>query len=46
MANFVYMDQTSITIVINKITSSFDLQIIEKYVKNTNQIDSEKVKTP
>jgi len=46
MADFVYMDQTGIIIVTNKVTSSFNLQTIKKYVKNANLIDSNKVNTP
>ena len=46
IADFVHIDQASITIVTNKITSSLDLQTIERYVKNANQIDSNRVKTP
>ena len=39
MADFVCIDQVGITIMTNKVASSLDLQIIEKYVKNTNLID-------
>ena len=46
MANFVYMDQADIIIVTNKVISSLDLQIIKRYMKNMNQIDSDKVETP
>ena len=46
MADFVCMDQAGIIIVTNKVTSYFDLQMIERYVKNANQIDSDKVETP
>ena len=46
MADFVCMNQASIIIVTNKVTSSLNLQIIKRYVKNTNQIDSDKVETP
>ena len=46
IADFVYMDQAGITIVINGVTVSLDLQTIERYVKNTNQINSDNVKTP
>ena len=46
MANFVCMDQAGITIITNKVTVSLDLQTIERYVKNTNQINSDNVKTP
>ena len=44
MANFVHSDQAGIIIVTNKVTSSLDLQTIEKYVKNTNYIKADEVK--
>ena len=46
LAGFAHSGQTGITIVINKVTISLDLQMIEKYVKQTNQIDWENVETP
>ena len=46
IADFVYMDQAGITIITNKVATSLDLQIIKRYVKNTNQINSDNVKTP
>ena len=46
IADFVHMDQAGITIVTNKVTSSLDLQTIEKYIKNTNLIDIAKVDIP
>ena len=45
MADFVYMNQTDITIVTNKVASSLNLQTIDKYIKNTNYIDLDKVET-
>ena len=45
MADFTYYDQTYITIVMNKVTVSLDLQTIEKYIKQANQIDSENIET-
>ena len=45
MANFVCIDQAGIMIVINKATTSYDLQTIKKYVKNANQIDLDNVET-
>jgi len=45
MANFVCNDTADITIVTNKVTSSLNLQTIEKYVKNINQIDLDSIKT-
>ena len=46
MADFVRSDQTGITIVMNKITALLDLQMIEKYIKQANQIDSGNLETP
>ena len=46
MADFAHSDQTDITIVMNKVTVLLDLQMIEKYIKQANQIDSENVETP
>ena len=46
MADFVCIDQTDIIIVINKVTLSFNLQTIKKYVKNTNLINLNKVNVP
>jgi len=40
------MNQTGIIIVTNKVTSSLDLQIIEKYIKNANLIDPDNINTP
>ena len=40
------MDQAGIIIVTNKFTFTLNLQTIEKYIKNTNLIDSENVDTP
>jgi len=46
MANFIHSDQAGITIVTNKVTSLLDFQTVEKYVKNTNHIEVNKVKVP
>jgi len=46
MAYFVCSKPNSIITVTNKVASSLDLQIIEKYIKNTNYIDVDKVKVP
>jgi len=46
IVDFVYIDQTGIVIVTNKVTSSLNLQTIKKYVKNTNFIDSDNINTP
>jgi len=44
IADFVYSNQTGIIIITNKVVSSLNLQTIEKYIKNFNHIDVEKVK--
>ena len=43
LTGFVYINQADITIVTNKVALSLDLQTIEKYIKNANYIDSNKV---
>ena len=45
MSNFIHMDTTGIIIITNKVTLPLDLQTIEKYIRNTNQINLDKVKT-
>ena len=45
IANFVHSNQAGIIIVMNKVASLY-LQTIEKYVKNLNYIDVEKIKVP
>ena len=40
MVDFIHSNHTNIIIFTNKITALLDLQMIEKYVKETNQIDS------
>ena len=44
MANFVYMDQAGI--ITNKVTTFLNLQIIKRYINNTNQINSDNFETP
>jgi len=44
IADFVYSDYTKIMIVTNKVITSLNLQTIEKYIKETYQINLEKVK--
>ena len=46
MADFVHADQAGIIIVTNKVASLLDLQTIEKYVKSSNHIDTERVEIP
>ena len=43
IADFVCNNLASIVIVTNKVALSLDLQTIEKYVKNINQINSDSV---
>ena len=45
MADYAYIDQNSIVIVTNKVTSLLDFQIIENYVKNIEHINSEDIET-
>ena len=45
MVDFAHIDQNSIVIVTNKITSSLDLQTIEKYIKNIEYFNSEDINT-
>jgi len=46
MADFVCIDQAGITIRINKDTLPLNLQMTEKYVKDTNLIDLAEVNIP
>jgi len=41
MADFVYVDHWELIIATNKVTSQFDLNTIESYIKNINVIDSD-----
>jgi len=43
--DYICSETSGIVIVTNKVASSLNLQTIEKYVKNLNQIDSENVET-
>ena len=43
MADFVCIDQHGIIIIISKVTSLLDLQTIDNYVKNVNNIDSNNI---
>jgi len=36
MTDFIHIDQAGITIVTNKVTTPLDLEIIKRYIKNTN----------
>ena len=44
-ADFICLEQADIIIVTNKVTSSLDFQTVENYIKNTNQIEADKVKS-
>jgi len=44
MANFVYSEQIGIVIITNKVVFLLNLQTIERYVKSSNNIDTENVK--
>ena len=44
-ADFVWVEQVGIIIVTDKIVSSLDLQTVENYIKNTNQIKADNVKS-
>ena len=46
LADYIHSEQSSITIITNKIASLSNLQIIEKYVKNIENINFENIKTP
>jgi len=45
-ADYIWSKKSSIIIVTDKVASVLDLQTIERYVKNSNQIDVENVKAP
>jgi len=40
LADFICLDPLSITVVTNKVSMQSDLQIIEQYVKNSDNIDA------
>jgi len=44
--DYIWSEKFSIIIVTDKIASLLDLQTIEKYIKNLNQIDIKNVKVP
>ena len=46
LADFIQSDFLGIMVVTNKVVLQLDLQIIEYYVKNTNDIDSLHVEVP
>ena len=46
LVNFIQLDLLGITVVTNKVSLNSNLIIIEKYVKNLENINSTQVKTP
>ena len=46
LVDFIQLDLLGITVVTNKVSLNSDLIIIEKYVKNLENINSTQVKTP
>ena len=46
LADFIWSDPLGITVVTNKVAAQSDLQIIEQYVKNADNIDSLCVEVP
>ena len=46
MVNFICFDASGIIMVTNKVIASVDLQSIKQYIKDTNCINSNKVKSP
>jgi len=46
MANFIRADHRELVIITNKVMFTLDLNIIKKYIKNIDTIDSNKVMSP
>ena len=46
MADYVCLEQNGITIVTNQVVSFLNLQVIENYIKNVNNVNSENIKPP
>ena len=46
MIYFIHQEISGITIIMNKITSTLDLQTIKNYIKNANCIEAEGVEVP
>ena len=46
IVDFIWLEQSGIVITTNKVAAPLDLQTIEWYVKNTNNIKADNVKTP
>jgi len=46
MVDYIQQEPISVTIVTNKVASSSDLQVIENFVKNVENVNSENIKSP
>ena len=46
LVDFIWSDPLGITVVTNKVSLQSDLQIIEQYVKNADNINALQVKVP
>ena len=46
MVDYVWQEPISVIIVTNKVASSSDLQVIENFVKNVENVNSENIKSP
>ena len=46
MADFIHLDSRGVIITTNKVAEAFDLQTIERYVKNVNNIEANQVGMP
>jgi len=45
-ANYIYSDNKGVFITTNKIAASFDLNIVEKYMKDLNNINTSDIMSP
>jgi len=45
-AKFICLENLEVTIVMNKVASSLDLQMIERYIKNAKHVIAKKVEVP
>jgi len=45
VADFICADNRNIAITTNKVATNLDLDIIEKYIKNIDEVDTNKYKT-
>ena len=43
LANFIHIDDKNIMITTNKVTTTLDLNIIEKYIKNVNNVNMNEI---